>query len=378
MSDTLDAGAGDVAVSVVIPVYNEEAVLTRLFDRLYPVLDGLGGGYEAVFVDDGSRDRSATLLRQQYRLRPDTTRVVYLRRNLGQHAAILAGLAACVGRRVVTLDADLQNPPEEIPRLLAELDQGHDYVGSIRRHRHDASWRDLAFRASNRLRERITGLHLTDPGCMLRAYDREIVEAMLAAKEVQTSVPALACLYSLNPTEILVGHDERAAGESKHPRYRPLHLHLALLSRFSLEPLQVFSLVALGASAVAFACALFLILGWVIAGAEGRGSPPWSGSCSCSSGSSCSGWVSWASTWGASSIRPVPGPNPWWMRNWSRARRSGGREPEHPPPGHFRLAHQRSGLSDQSDTKNLKRKTHNCSVQASPDRNLFLPNQVAF
>jgi len=271
MSDTLKAGAGDVAISVVIPVYNEEAVLTRLFDRLYPVLDALVAVYELVFVDDGSRDRSATLLRQQYRLRPDVTHVVYLRRNLGQHAAILAGFAACVGRRVVTLDADLQNPPEEIPRLLAELDQGHDYVGSIRRHSPDARWWDLAFRASNRLREGITGLRLTDPGSPLRAYDREIVEAMLAAKEVQTSVPALACLYALNPTEILVGHDERAAGESKYPSYRPLHLHLALLSRFSLEPLQVLSLVAVSASAVSFVCALFLILGWVIGGAEGEG-----------------------------------------------------------------------------------------------------------
>jgi undecaprenyl-phosphate 4-deoxy-4-formamido-L-arabinose transferase len=269
MSDTLESGAGAVAVSVVIPVYNEEAVLTRLFDRLYPVLDALEGGCEVVFVDDGSRDRSDTLLRQQHRLRPDLTHVVYLRRNLGQQAAILAGLAACVGRRVVTLDADLQNPPEEIPRLLAELDRGHDYVGSIRRQRPDARLRDLAFRASNRVRERVTGLRLTDPGSSLRAYDREIVMAMLGAKEDQTSVPALACLYALNPTEILVGHDERAAGESKHPGYRLLHLHVALLSRFSLEPLQVFSLVAVGAAAVALACALVLILGWVIAGAEG-------------------------------------------------------------------------------------------------------------
>jgi len=269
MSEYLEAGAGGVAVSVVIPVYNEEAVLTRLFDGLYPVLDALEGGYELVFVDDGSRDRSATLLRQQYRLRPDVTHVVYLRRNLGQQAAILTGLATSVGRRVVTLDADLQSPPEEIPRLLAELDRGHDYVGTIRRQRADARLRDLALRASNRVRERLTGLHLTDPGSPLRAYDREIVLAMLGAKEVETSVPALACLYALNPTEILVVQDERAAGESKHPGYRPLHLHLALLSRFSLEPLQVFSLVAVGAAAVAFACALVLILGWVIAGAEG-------------------------------------------------------------------------------------------------------------
>jgi undecaprenyl-phosphate 4-deoxy-4-formamido-L-arabinose transferase len=271
MSDTLEAGAGGVAISVVIPVYNEEAVLTRLFDRLYTVLDGLGQSYEAVFVDDGSRDRSGTLLRQQYRLRPDTTRVVYLPRNIGQHNATMAGFRACVGRRVVTLDADLQNPPEEIPRLLAELDQGHDYVGSIRRHRNDNRWRELVTGALNGLRERIAGVRLTDPGCLLRAYDRQIVEAILGTNEVKTSVPALACLYAVNPTEILVGHAERAAGQSKHPRYRPIHLHLDLMTGFSLVPLQLFSLVAMGVSLVSFACVLYLVIRWVIAGPEADG-----------------------------------------------------------------------------------------------------------
>jgi undecaprenyl-phosphate 4-deoxy-4-formamido-L-arabinose transferase len=270
MSKTPDPAAG-VVVSVVIPVYNEELVLTRFFDRLYPVLDSLGVSYEAVFVDDGSRDRSATLLRQQYKLRPDTTRVVYLRRNAGQHVALMAGLAACVGQRIVTLDADLQNPPEEIPRILAEMDHGHDYVGSIRRHRHDAKWRNTASSLMNRLRKRMTGVHMTDQGCMLRAYDRDIVDALLATSEVHTFIPALAYRYSVNPTEILVGHEARAGGESKSLPYKLTARNFDLLTGFSLIPLQLFSLAGIAISLVSFGFAIYLTLRWVIVGPEAEG-----------------------------------------------------------------------------------------------------------
>jgi undecaprenyl-phosphate 4-deoxy-4-formamido-L-arabinose transferase len=181
-------------LSVVIPVYNEEAVLPALFPRLYEALDGLQRSYEIIFVDDGSRDRSVALLRQQYQLRPAETCVVCLRANAGQHAAILAGFEQSSGRYVITLDADLQNPPEEIGKLLAELEAGHDYVGTIRRVRRDSLWRDWASKAMNRLRERITSIHMTDQGCMLRAYDREVVDAVLMSRESHTFIPALAYL----------------------------------------------------------------------------------------------------------------------------------------------------------------------------------------
>ncbi len=260
-----------VELSVVIPVYNEEAVLPQLFDRLYPVLDRLGLSYEVVLVDDGSRDRSATLLRQQHRIRPDTTRILLLRTNAGQHAAILAGFEVAVGRRVVTLDADLQNPPEEIPRLLAEMDRGHDYVGSIRRKRKDARWRDFASKVMNRLRERITRVQMTDQGCMLRAYDREIVEAVLASDEAHTFIPALAYLYAANPTEILVEHDERAAGESKYPLYKLIHLNFDLMTGFSLVPLQLFSLIGIAIALAAFAFVVFLAVRRLVVGPEAEG-----------------------------------------------------------------------------------------------------------
>jgi len=192
-------------VSVVIPVYNEEAVLPALFARLYPALDALGTSYEIVFVNDGSVDKSAALLREQFQKRPDVTRVVLFNGNFGQHMAIMAGFEYCRGERVVTLDADLQNPPEEIGNLLAEMDKGHDYVGSIRRKRKDAAWRRWASKAMNRMRERLTHIQMTDQGCMLRAYDRPIIDAIRASREVSTFIPALAYSFSRNPTEIEVG-----------------------------------------------------------------------------------------------------------------------------------------------------------------------------
>ena len=120
-------------VSVVIPVYNEQAVLPALFDRLYPALDALGVSYEVIFVNDGSKAQAARLLADQFRARPEVTRVVLFNGNFGQHRAILAGFEYSRGERVVTLDADLQNPPEAVGLLLAERDAGRDYVGSIRR-----------------------------------------------------------------------------------------------------------------------------------------------------------------------------------------------------------------------------------------------------
>src|SRR5213595_3157527 len=213
-------GARKMNLSVVIPVYNEEAGLAALFRRLYPALEALGLSYEVIFVNDGSRDRSAALLREQFARRPEVTRVVLLNGNFGQHMAIMAGFERCRGERIVTLDADLQNPPEEIAKLLAQMDAGHDYVGSIRRKRQDAAWRRWASRAMNRMRERITHIRMTDQGCMLRAYDRAIVQAISASREVNTYIPALAYSYSRNPAEIEVEHEERAAGESKYSLYR--------------------------------------------------------------------------------------------------------------------------------------------------------------
>ncbi|MFZ3124425.1 MAG: glycosyltransferase [Acidovorax sp.] len=234
-----------LVLSVVIPVYNEEAVLPALFARLYPALDALGVRYEVVFVNDGSRDQSARLLSEQFERRPDVTRVVLFNGNFGQHRAILAGFEYSRGERVVTLDADLQNPPEDIAALLAQMDAGHDYVGSIRRQRNDSWWRHVASRAMNRLRERITRIRMTDQGCMMRAYSRRIIDTINQCNEMNTFIPALAYQFAQNPTEIVVGHEERQAGESKYSLYSLIRLNFDLMTGFSLVPLQLFSMVGI-------------------------------------------------------------------------------------------------------------------------------------
>ncbi|MES2185631.1 MAG: glycosyltransferase [Pseudomonadota bacterium] len=258
-TDTTDAAApGAPQLSVVIPVYNEEEGLPALFARLYPALDALGLSYEVIFINDGSRDRSAAVLAAQFEARPDVTRVILFNGNFGQHRAIMAGFEYCRGDRVVTLDADLQNPPEDISLLLAAMDQGHDYVGSIRRQRQDIAWRRWASRAMNRMRHRLTGIVMTDQGCMLRAYGRNVVQLINQCNEMNTYIPALAYQFSRHPTEVMVGHEERHAGESKYSLYSLVRLNFDLVTGFSVVPLQVFSVlgivVSLGSGA------LFLLL----------------------------------------------------------------------------------------------------------------------
>ena len=257
-----------VDLSVVIPVYNEEAGLAELFERLYPALDALGVAYEVVFVDDGSHDRSAAILREQYQKRPGVTRVVLLQSNFGQHAAIMAGFSKSRGRRIVTLDADLQNPPEEIGTLLEAMDAGHDYVGTIRRRRRDALWRKWASRLMNRMRERITHIRMTDQGCMLRAYSREIVEAINRTSEINTFIPALAYLYANDPTEVVVAHSERHAGESKYSLMRLIRLNFDLVTGFSVAPLQVFSFVGVLIAGGSLALFVWLMIDRIVNGPD--------------------------------------------------------------------------------------------------------------
>jgi len=258
-------------LSVVIPVYNEEQGLQALFDRLYSALDKLGIAYEVVFVNDGSRDRSAAILREQFQKRPDVTRVVLFNGNFGQHMAIMAGFENCRGQRIVTLDADLQNPPEDTHLLLAKMDEGYDYVGSIRRQRNDSWWRHVASRAMNGLREKITRIKMTDQGCMFRAYDRGIIDAINSCKEVNTFIPALAFSFARNPAEVVVGHEERAAGESKYSLYSLIRLNFDLMTSFSLVPLQMFSMIGMAVSIISGLLFLLLVARRLIIGPEEGG-----------------------------------------------------------------------------------------------------------
>jgi undecaprenyl-phosphate 4-deoxy-4-formamido-L-arabinose transferase len=259
------------ALSVVIPVYNEEKGLDKLFARLYPALDKLGEPYEIIFVNDGSRDNSISILAEQYRKRPDVTRVVLFNGNYGQHMAILAGFEQTLGDIVITLDADLQNPPEEIYKLVETMREGYDYVGSIRRKRQDSAWRTVASKAMNGLRERITNIHITDQGNMLRAYGRNVIDLVNQCGEVNTFVPALAYKFARKPTEIIVEHEERAAGESKYSLYSLIRLNFDLVTGFSLVPLQVFSLLGMMLSVLSALLVVVLLLRRFVLGAEAEG-----------------------------------------------------------------------------------------------------------
>jgi len=258
-------------LSVVIPVYNEEEGLAALFARLYPALDALGTAYEVVFVNDGSRDRSPQILADQFHARPDVTRVVLFDGNFGQHRAILAGFEHCRGERIVTLDADLQNPPEDIKVLLEKMDEGFDYVGSIRRKRNDSLWRHVASRMMNNLRERITHIKMTDQGCMMRAYSRRIIDTINLCQEMHTFIPALAYQFAQRPTEVVVGHEERFAGESKYSLYSLVRLNFDLMTGFSIVPLQAFSMLGMAISVLSGVLVLILAARRLIIGPEEGG-----------------------------------------------------------------------------------------------------------
>ena len=260
------------AISVIVPVYNEEQGLEALFARLYPALDALAEPYEIVFINDGSRDRSAAILREQFARRPEATRVILFNGNFGQHMAIMAGFEASRGEIIVTLDADLQNPPEEIGNLVSKMREGYDYVGTIRRLRQDSWFRRLASRSMNGIRERITHIKMTDQGCMLRAYSRGIVDAINSCHEINTFIPALAYTFAQKPVEIEVAHEERFAGESKYSLYSLVRLNFDLMTAFSVVPLQLFSLVGIVIATLSFFFVAYLAIRRVfLVGPEAEG-----------------------------------------------------------------------------------------------------------
>jgi undecaprenyl-phosphate 4-deoxy-4-formamido-L-arabinose transferase len=262
-------------ISIVIPVYNEADGLDELFHRLYLSLDQLIAQsqvrYEVVFINDGSRDQSAAKLAAQFDKRPDTTRVVLFNGNFGQHMAIMAGFSYAKGDFVITLDADLQNPPEEIAKLVECLLAGHDYVGTIRVARKDSRFRRYASKAMNRLRNRITKITMTDQGCMMRGYDRRIVDLMKKSKEINTFIPALGFTYASNPIEINIKHEERFAGESKYSFYQLIRLNFDLVTGFSVLPLQAFSLIGFLLALGSAALFIYLMIRRFILGAEVEG-----------------------------------------------------------------------------------------------------------
>ncbi len=257
-------------VSIVIPVYNEEGNLENLFARLLPVMQGLGKPFEIIFTDDGSRDRSLAILKAEVARHPEV-RVVEFNGNFGQHMAIMAAFEVSRGDIVVTLDADLQNPPEEIPKLIAEIEKGHDVVGSIRQKRQDTFFRKTASLMVNIATRKMTGMKMTDYGCMLRAYHRNVIDNINQCQETSTFIPALAQTFASSPSEVEVAHSERLEGESKYSLYKLVRLNFDLMTGFSVVPLQLFALFGIVTALFSVAFAIFLFVRRFIVGAEVEG-----------------------------------------------------------------------------------------------------------
>jgi len=255
-------------VSVVVPVYNEEASLDDLIGRCLAVCDKLARPYEVILVNDGSRDRSAEKIATAAERHPGVIIGVMLNRNYGQHAAVMAGFAEARGEAVITLDADLQNPPEEIPNLLARFDEGFDVVGSVRVDRQDTLFRRFFSRLINRTVQKVTGVAMHDYGCMLRAYRRNIVQTMLACKERSTFIPILANSFASRTSEVEVRHAPRSTGDSKYSIWGLINLQFDLLTTMTTFPLRLLSVVGFAVAFAGFCLALFILVMRLVYGPE--------------------------------------------------------------------------------------------------------------
>jgi undecaprenyl-phosphate 4-deoxy-4-formamido-L-arabinose transferase len=258
-------------LSVVIPLFNEEENLVELHARLATTLDNSEYSWEVIYVDDGSRDRSWSILEGLHCQDPKHVRLVRFNRNYGQHMAVFAGFERVRGQVVATLDGDLQNPPEDVPRLVAKLLEGYDVVGGWRRYRHDSWLRKVPSWVVNRITSRIVGVDLKDYGCMLRAYRREVVDAMNACQETSSFIPALANTYASMVFEVPVGHAERQGGQSKYSVWKLFKLHFDLMTGFSVLPLQAVSVLGSLVALAGLAFGLFLFIRRLVVGPEVEG-----------------------------------------------------------------------------------------------------------
>ncbi|NEO30254.1 MAG: glycosyltransferase family 2 protein [Symploca sp. SIO3C6] len=244
--------SGSPEVSVVVPIYNEVESLPKLIEEITNSLNSTGYSYEIVCVDDGSKDGSSQLLRDKAR-KHHHLKAVLLRRNYGQTAAMAAGFNYAIGKVIVTLDADLQNPPSEIPKVLNKLSEGegYDLVSGWRKNRQDAKIsRLLPSKIANWLIGRITEVKLHDYGCSLKAYRSELVADMNLYGELHRFLPALAYIEGARITEVAVGHKAREFGKSKYGIGRTFRVVLDLLTvffikKFLTRPMHVFGLLGI-------------------------------------------------------------------------------------------------------------------------------------
>jgi undecaprenyl-phosphate 4-deoxy-4-formamido-L-arabinose transferase len=257
-------------VSVLVPVLNEEESLPELQARLHSVLEKLGKPYEIIYINDGSTDRTEQIL-EDFHSRFESVKVIEFNRNYGQHMALFAGFDRSRGDIVVTIDADLQNPPEEIPRLVEQVELGYEVVATVRRKRQDSFLRKLPSYVVNKITAKLVGVKLKDYGCMLRAYKRNIIEYINMCPEYSSFIPALANTFAKRIIEIEVGHEERKKGTSKYSVFKLLRLNFDLMTSFSLLPIQFIGVLGVAIALLGVAFASFLFMRRLILGPEGEG-----------------------------------------------------------------------------------------------------------
>lgn len=254
--------------SVVIPIYNEEANLPELMERTLKACRAVSAPFEIILVSDGSHDRSPELIAAAAEANPGEIVGVFLNRNYGQHAAVIAGFEHASGDVVITLDGDLQNPPEEIGKLYEKMTEGYDVVAGVRVPRCDTVFRRFFSYLTNLVTAKVTGVMMHDYGCMLRAYSSRVVKAILGCTEQSTFIPVLANSFARHTTEVEVNHAQRKGGESKYGVWKLINLHFDLLTSMTTFPLRLLTVTGILIALIGLGFGSFLLLMRLIEGPE--------------------------------------------------------------------------------------------------------------
>jgi undecaprenyl-phosphate 4-deoxy-4-formamido-L-arabinose transferase len=257
-------------ISVIVPIFNEEGNISVLLKRLNTTLAAYKKPFEIICINDGSVDNSLSLLLDHQKLISSLI-IVDFQRNFGQHMAILAGFEHAKGEVIITIDADLQNPPEAIPDLIDKFNEGYDYIGTFRKHRKDSFFRTYASKMINWVREKTSHIQMVDQGCMLRAYGRHIIKQIIKTNDPCTFIPALAHQFATRTIEIPIDHFERHSGESKYNLYRLIRLNFDLITGTSLVPLQLFTICGGFLSLMSAVLVVYLLARRLLIGPEVEG-----------------------------------------------------------------------------------------------------------
>lgn len=252
--------------SIIIPIFNEERNLNELYSRLSKVMKNLKQTHEFIFIDDGSSDNSYQILKK-FHQQEKRVKVIKLSRNFGQHPAVMAGFEKAKGEIIITIDGDLQNPPEEIPKLIKKLNRGIDVVTGWRETRNDPLIRRIGSKVINWIIWKLTKVKLKDYGCMLRVYRRKVIELLKRCPEQTKFITALVSWLGVSITEVKIRQNPRKRGISKYNYLKLAAMNFDLITGYSIFPIQIISFLGIGLSIIGFFSGLFLLAWRFIFGA---------------------------------------------------------------------------------------------------------------